>query len=1290
MNFLFTKNTFFLFFSLIFVHFGQLKGQPGLHECGTDHLHAEQFGRNLQYAQRQRQADALIYQQLRGQLGPSANRSEAATYTVPVVVHIMHRAGTPVGTGENLSDAQIALGIQHLNEAFRGLPPFNGPGAADVDVEFCLAKRDPLGGPTTGINRLAVPDSLTDALNSTYDLVLKNQLRWDPTRYVNIWLVKEIFMPGFGFGVAGYAYLAGAHGMNVDGIVNEARWFGSSPNGSKIHIHEMGHYLNLYHTFDGGCPNTNCLLSGDRVCDTPPDNSKAGVACASTVNTCTSDPDDNTAQNPFRPVLSGGLGDQPDLTNNYMDYGFQACQNAFTQGQKNRMVAALTGVRQSLIAPGNLACQPPCAVAVTSAFTMSPSSPVLFGTVVNFTNTSANATDYEWTIFREGAPVSSATTADHAYTFGLPGNYTVRLRARNLTPPNDTRCLPVESEQVVRVVCPAMSVNFTASATSVVAGTTVTFTNTTTGAASYEWLVNGVSFATTLNSAYAFNTQGSYTVRLRATDGSGICSSDQTATVVVTCPVSAFFTSPANSLFIGTNLSFTNTSVGASGYLWSLFANGSAIPVTTASLVNFSYLFATAGSYELRLVADNGTCRDTARQYLTVRDPDDCGVPGARIWLFGSRAGLDFNPVPPPVALNTVGSLFAPEGCASVTNEFGSLLFYTNGQTLYAQNHTVMLNGSGLVGSPQSVQSAQVVPAPGASNLFYLFTTDADGGQGALGGGGNQGLRASLIDMNANGGLGAVVTGRKNILLDNEASEKVIATMHGNGCDVWLVSHRWGTNEFRAYQVSSATDLGNPGAIPRQTSAVGSPVLYNNTSQNAPVFDGQMKISPDGQRLAFASVSRQNQGYVEFFDFDNLTGAVSNVRQIYSNELDIPYGVEFSPDGTRLYVTTYPRSVVSAGKPHLYQFNLLAGTAAAIAASRTELPTNNPDLGNLGLFGLQLAPDNKIYVATEDQRGGYNRLGVIQSPNVLGVAAGYQAASVGLGSPPPAGDEGPVSRKGLPAPVPANFIDFDFSYDCEAQRTRFSLNRSSVTVEDVIWDFGDGSVSNDVNPLHTYPTSGPYTVRLSVLGACACKTIGRPVSLPSSCIDLTPLRLADFRAFLQPNQQAVDLLWQTAWERGTSHFEVERSADGQDFAPVGRVRAQGESASRRDYAWADRLPRPAPVWYYRLRMVDASGEFAYSPIVVVYAHAGHAPMRAQPVPVRAGQVLWLTDSGLAGPLTVEWIDLPGRLVRRDQPSLPASGGRGLALSTVGLPAGVYLLRATGREGWVGQCKVVVE
>ena len=180
--------------------------------------------------------------------------------------------------------------------------------------------------------------------NRQDDIALKNNITWDQTQYLNIWLVKEITSPTQGSGVAGYAYLASAHGRPVDGVVNEARWFGSSPDNSKVHIHEVGHCLNLYHTFEGGCPNSDCMTNGDHVCDTPPGASTAAVQCNAPPNTCVTDADDISSNNPF-----ASSGDQNDMFNNYMDYGYQTCQDAFTEGQKQRMVAALETVTTKFV-----------------------------------------------------------------------------------------------------------------------------------------------------------------------------------------------------------------------------------------------------------------------------------------------------------------------------------------------------------------------------------------------------------------------------------------------------------------------------------------------------------------------------------------------------------------------------------------------------------------------------------------------------------------------------------------------------------------------------------------------------------------------------------------------------------------------------------------------------------------------------------------------------------------------------------------------------------------------------
>lgn len=147
-----------------------------------------------------------------------------------------------------------------------------------------------------------------------------------------------------GINVAGFSTLASSHDTQYDGFVNEAGLWASSCDDAKVGVHEIGHYLNLLHTFTGGCTNDNCATESDLVCDTPPDNSTDGHACGNTFNSCTTD------------VTSGFATDVNDYENNYMDYSFQNCQNSFTPGQKVRMHAALFGIRSSLLS--SLGCAP--------------------------------------------------------------------------------------------------------------------------------------------------------------------------------------------------------------------------------------------------------------------------------------------------------------------------------------------------------------------------------------------------------------------------------------------------------------------------------------------------------------------------------------------------------------------------------------------------------------------------------------------------------------------------------------------------------------------------------------------------------------------------------------------------------------------------------------------------------------------------------------------------------------------------------------------------------------------
>lgn len=326
--------------------------------CGFDGA----FDRSMAapaFQNRQEAIEELLYRQARERLRQSSEGRSAAEdeiLTIPLVIHIVHLSSEPnPGDGpSNPTDEQILAGIEHLNEAFRnsGVYAENGrqdhPALQSVNagIEFCLAQRDINGEPSTGILRYANDnysklDMEVDDPGMQEWVADRNENAYPGTDYANVWLVDEICSSGSNScSVAGYAYFPGNHGHVSNGVINRARYWGSSADNSKVHIHEFGHYLNLYHTFQGGCTNGDCLTDGDRVCDTPPDSSTSYNNCGAEENSCTTDA--AAADSPFQT-------DVGDLYENYMDYSDNRCQNTFTQGQKERIRTALLGARSSLL-----------------------------------------------------------------------------------------------------------------------------------------------------------------------------------------------------------------------------------------------------------------------------------------------------------------------------------------------------------------------------------------------------------------------------------------------------------------------------------------------------------------------------------------------------------------------------------------------------------------------------------------------------------------------------------------------------------------------------------------------------------------------------------------------------------------------------------------------------------------------------------------------------------------------------------------------------------------------------
>lgn len=403
----------------------------------------------------------------------------------------------------------------------------------------------------------------------------------------------------------------------------------------------------------------------------------------------------------------------------------------------------------------------------------------------------------------------------------------------------------------------------------------------------------------------------------------------------------------------------------------------------------------------------------------------------ANIWYFGENAGLDFNSGS-PIAL-TNGQLNTDEGSATISDKNGNLLFYTDGSTVWNKNHGVMVNGTDLKGDFSSTQSAIIVPRPNYPNIYYIFTVDGEFGP--------DGLQYSEVDMNLDGGLGAI-TSNKNILLHTPTTEQITAIRNPLSDSYWVVSHKLLTNEFIAYKVSSLGVESTP-----VTSAIGG--LVDND------FRGSLKISPDGKKLASAT---KINGRLGLFDFDKSTGIVSNLRDLMVN----PYSVEFSPDSKILYASGWFEKELS-------QFDIELNNETDINNSRIVIRTD--DYLDYPMAALQLGPDGKIYIARQYRE----YIDVINNPNVLGLGCNHEFETVYLG--------GKISRLGLP-PFIQSFFNLDaiaFENTCSGDTTTFEIQD---TVDSLVWDFGDpasgaSNTSIDISPTHVFSAPGTYEVSVT-------------------------------------------------------------------------------------------------------------------------------------------------------------------------------------------------------------------
>lgn len=361
-------------------------------------------------------------------------------------------------------------------------------------------------------------------------------------------------------------------------------------------------------------------------------------------------------------------------------------------------------------------------------------------------------------------------------------------------------------------------------------------------------------------------------------------------------------------------------------------------------------------------------------------------------WYFGNGAGLDFSSGRPEAL--TDGKLYTEEGCASVSDANGNLLFYTNGINAWNRTHQLMPNGSGLAGGISSTQSAVILPVPGTNHKYYIFTVAEKAGVA--------GLSYSIVDLLA-GADKKLFTKNQNILLTPDiilsaarpdvilkntkltapVSEKITAVKNSRGDGFWIIVHQWNSDAFYVFPVTQA-GIGKP-----VISNIGSVHKESGAGSNREAI-GCLSASADGKKLCSAVCYKPGND-VELFDFDNSSGKISNLRKIPTK--GFAYGIVFSPDNSKLYVSFLK------GEPGIIQYDLnaedIAASAAVIAWNKIE---------NIVFGALQRGPDKKIYIAKTGQH-----LDVIHKPDEKGVSCGYEEDGMFLGRK--------YSVYGLPADV---------------------------------------------------------------------------------------------------------------------------------------------------------------------------------------------------------------------------------------------------------------------------------
>ncbi len=343
-------------------------------------------------------------------------------------------------------------------------------------------------------------------------------------------------------------------------------------------------------------------------------------------------------------------------------------------------------------------------------------------------------------------------------------------------------------------------------------------------------------------------------------------------------------------------------------------------------------------------------------------------------WYFGTYVGLNFCNGLHISDVNQFPLDYAASATMSDKNT-GKMLFHSDGQTVWNSQFGIMQNGSGLNGSNESAQGALIVPQPGNDSIFYIFTTGSEGPNP------QDGLQYSIVNMNLNDGLGAVIS--KNNFL-HKSLEKLTAVFNKTENFFWILAVDSASNNFLEYKLDARGLNTTPMFYPTN-------VIFSSITMSS----GFLKVSPNANLLACTFELPDTSS---LYNFNNNTGKITFITKLqFLIDDDDVWGISFSPNSSKLYVRITNDTIIFPPNNYqtndkIYQFDVTSGNPITIRNSRIKVFSYNAT-NNDHLFGtLQLGPDRKLYIA----RIAVDSLCVIDDPDGAGLACNFRFNAISL------------------------------------------------------------------------------------------------------------------------------------------------------------------------------------------------------------------------------------------------------------------------------------------------------